>query len=239
MKKLNKNWITEKHIDLEYKRYLLLAYLNEVNDNFDQNILYPYYAELKEHHEQLIFLHENTQSIFENFPDRANGIDWQNFNIIYEKTIENDRLMQEIQEIINYSIPQIEYCLNEGRKIYDFIEEHLHIDPIGIIPLYPREGYLLLRNGNNKQTRVYEYQITLFDKPDVKYKHIRTQYVRSYRKSFINTLDSIKTDLIRENKELPNPATYAVETDMTLPLNETFLPIAKRVLVKYVTEVNE
>jgi len=239
MKKLNKNWITEKHIDLEYKRYLLLAYLNEVNNNFDHNILYPYYAELKEHHEQLIFLQENTQNLFESFPDRAKGIDLQNFNIIYEKAIENDRLMQEIQEIINYSIPQIEHCLNEGRKIYDFIEEHLRIDPIGILPLHPGEGYLLLRNGSNKQTRVYEYQITLFDKPDVKYKHVHTQYVRSYRKNFINTLESIKTDLIRGNKKLPNPATYAVETEMTLPFNETFLPIAKRVLVKYVTDINK
>ena len=75
MKKLNKNWITEKHIDLEYKRYLLLAYLNEVNNNFDQNILYPHYAELKEHDEQLIFLQENTQNLFESFPERAKGID--------------------------------------------------------------------------------------------------------------------------------------------------------------------
>jgi len=239
MKKLNKNWITEKHIDLEYKRYLLLAYLNEVNNNFDQNRLYPYYTELKEHHEQLVFLQENTQNLFESFPEQAKGIDLQKFNIIYEKAIENDRLMQELQEIINYSIPQIENCLNEGKKIYDFIEEHLRIDPIGILPLHPREGYLLLRNGSNKQTRVYEYQITLFDKPDVKYKHIHTQYVRSYRKNFINTLESIKTDLIRGNKKLPNPATYAVETEMTLPFNETFLPIAKRVLVKYVTDVNE
>ena len=235
MKNLNKNWITEKHIDLEYKRYVLLAWLNEVNHNFDKNILYPFYSELKEHHKQLIFLQESTQSIFEGFTERAKSIDWQSHNIIYEKTIDNDRLMQEIKAIINYSIPQIEHYLNEGRKIYCFIEDHLHIDPIGVIPLYPGEGYLLLKNGNNNQTRVYEYKITLFNKPDDKFKHVQTRYVRSYKKNFINTLESIKSDLIRGNKELPNPATYAVETEMALPVNETFLPIAKRVLVKYVT----
>ena len=33
---------------------------------------------------------------------------------------------------------------------------------------------------------------------------------------------------------LPNPATYVIETEMIIPFEETFLPMAKRTLVKRV-----
>ena len=33
---------------------------------------------------------------------------------------------------------------------------------------------------------------------------------------------------------MPNPATYAIESEWTVPLEETLLPIAKRRLLKFV-----
>jgi hypothetical protein len=33
---------------------------------------------------------------------------------------------------------------------------------------------------------------------------------------------------------LPNPATYVIESELDIPLEETLLPIARRSLVKYV-----
>ena len=41
MPKLSKDWITEKHIDFEYKKYVLLAYLQEVEKHFEMTSLYP------------------------------------------------------------------------------------------------------------------------------------------------------------------------------------------------------
>jgi hypothetical protein len=41
--------------------------------------------------------------------------------------------------------------------------------------------------------------------------------------------------MIRYNKQLPNPAVYAIETILTFPLDETLLPIAKRSLVKFLS----
>ncbi len=35
METLNKNWLTEGWMDLEYKKYLLLAYLQETAASFD------------------------------------------------------------------------------------------------------------------------------------------------------------------------------------------------------------
>jgi hypothetical protein len=46
MADLNKNWLTEKYIDFEYKKYVLLAWLQEVNNNFQDQKLYPFLAQL-------------------------------------------------------------------------------------------------------------------------------------------------------------------------------------------------
>lgn len=46
-------------------------------------------------------------------------------------------------------------------------------------------------------------------------------------------MKNIKSDLLRYNKNLPNPATYVIESELTLPFEDTLLPLAKRTLVKY------
>jgi hypothetical protein len=44
--------------------------------------------------------------------------------------------------------------------------------------------------------------------------------------------NAIKLDLISENKELPNPATYAFNTDLHFPFRETIFPVTKRKLLR-------
>lgn len=140
--------------------------------------------------------------------------------------------MQEIETILDFSIPQMEHYLKEGKKIYDFIEERLKIYPVGVIPLNCEFGYLFLKSGFSPNTEVYEYHITIFENPSEKYRGLHISYVATYEKSIMNTFESIKTDLLRFNKNLPNPAAYVIETEMILPFDETFLPMAKRTLVK-------
>jgi hypothetical protein len=82
---------------------------------------------------------------------------------------------------------------------------------------------------------VYEYQITFWETASEKYKAIHTHYVRSYEKNISTTFQSMKSELVRANKQLPNPAVYAIESEMELPLEETFLPIAKRMLVRHLS----
>lgn len=232
---LSKNWLTEKHIDFEYKKYILLAYLNEVSSSFDKNKLYPWLAELIEHYRQVSAIRENKQNIVNTFPKRMSYLDLERFKVTYESIVEDDALMAEIESIVNFSIPQFEYHLSEGKKIYDFIEEQLHIYPVGVMPLNPNAGYMML-NDNSGDTRVYEYQITLFEQPEEKYRGISTKFISTFRRSLSRTLESIKNDLIRANRSLPNPATYAIEIDLHIPHEETFLPIAKRTLVKYIAQ---
>jgi len=43
MKKLPTNWLTDGLINFEYKKYLLLAYLKSVEEEFESKRLYPFF----------------------------------------------------------------------------------------------------------------------------------------------------------------------------------------------------
>lgn len=235
MKKLSSNWITEKLIDFEYKKYVLLAYLQEVNSSFEKTHLYPFLSDLVDHYRNLLQLKENKQALYETFPERLTSADFMNFNLVFRKIIQDDSLMQEIESIIDFSIPEFEKQLHEGKKIFDFIENHINIQPVGVLPINPAEGYFILSNGSSPETRVFEYQITIYENPEEKYRGIYTQHLTTYQRSLSNTNESIKSDLIRFNRKLPNPATYSIESEMTFPFTETLIPVAKRTFIKYLS----
>ena len=235
MGQLSKNWLTEKHIDFEYKKYLLLAYLGDVRQNFNATRLYPWLAELIEHYRSAMAVKENKQNLKKFFPQRLSGIN-EKGQLSYENVMGDDDLMSELQNIIEYALPQFQQRVDEGKSIYDIVEEHLHIQPVGIIPLHPECGYMFLKGGRSAATNVYEYQVSFFENATEKFKAIHTHFVRSFEKNISTTFQSIKGDMLRENKRLPNPAAYAIETEMSLPLEETFLPIAKRMLVRHLSQ---
>lgn len=232
MKTLSNNWLTEDLIDAEYKRYILLAYLADVQQNFNAKKLYPQFADLIAHYTQLIVLKENAQSLYNSFPDQAKQFDWENLRINYDKIVQNDVLMAELEQIIDFSIPQFQTYLKQGRELYDYIESHLKVEPVGVVPLYVNEGYMFMLKPNTKETAVYEYQVTIFTKEKATYRQMYTEHIDTYRWGVINTPENLKSELIKQRPKLPNPAVYTIETLVDIPFAETYLPIAKRVLVK-------
>jgi len=235
MERLNENWITESHIDFEYKKYLLLAYLQHVSECFTETRLYPAFGELVQHYRNLVNLKEQKKNLFDSFPEKLSQADFTKFKLVYEKLSQDTELMKEIESIIEFSIPQFQHHLSEGKKIYDVIESKINIIPIGIMPIHFDVGYMLLKSGKDRETRVYEYQLTIFEGPEERYRAISLQYINSFEKSLGNTYENIKGELLLFNRNLPNPATYAIETDLILPIEETLLPLAKRSLMKFIS----
>lgn len=232
MKLLSKNWLTEDVIDAEYKRYILLAYLADVQQNFDERKLYPHFADLVDHYAQLLALKENTKNLYNAFPEQAKQLDWENLRISYEKLVQNDALMEELEEIIDFSIPQFHHYLHTGKEIYDDVESHLKVEPVGVVPLHTNEGYMFIINPTTKDTEIYEYHSTLFTDKEEKYRSLQTLHIGTYKRSIVNTPEHMKIELIRALPKMPNPAVFAVVSEIDLPYTETFLPIAKRALVK-------
>jgi hypothetical protein len=149
--------------------------------------------------------------------------------------IEDDELMQELEEIINYSAGIIKNTISNGTEIYEFVENKLNIFPVGIVPLEVNEGYFFLSNGSNRVTRVYQYSLSIFQKQDEKYRSIKTEFIDDWERNLVNTYENIKVELIRRKRNFPNPAVYCIETGLSFPIDETLLPVAKRSLVRYIS----
>src|SRR5215510_10802795 len=194
MKSLSETWFAEGYIDFELKKYTLLAYLQQVNSYFNENKLYPQLADIIFHYNNLVAFRENKKFLQEHFPKKLSGIQLEKLQFLYEQMVEDDELMKELEEIINYSTSTIKETINNGTEIYEFIEDKLVISPIGLIPLDTNEGYFFLSS-------------------------VRTSYIDNQRRSMTNTYETIKADLIRYRNELPNPAVYAVEIELNFPYN--------------------
>ncbi len=238
MKQLSTNWLTEGTIDLEYKKYLLLGYLQHVDEEFKQEKLYPCLADLINHHHNLLDLKEQKQQALNSFPKKIVSIDPAKFELEYERLVQDDQYLEEIQQIMEYALPQLGKYLRNGQYIYDYVAEQMMLQPIGIVPMKMDEGYMLLREGGQKKVDVFEYTLTLFESANENYRALKTQYLASYPLSITSTYQSIKYELIKTRKELPNPATFAIEAEKDFPFTETLYPIAKRLLIKELSRIS-
>lgn len=235
MKQLSQTWFAEGYIDFELKKYTLLAYLHEINRNFNENKLYPQLSDLIFHYNNIVAFRENKKYLQEHFPKKLTGIQIEKLQVLYEQMIADDVLMQELEEIITYSANEMKTTISNGAEIYEFVEDNLHITPIGIVPLDIQEGYFFLSAGNSRSTHVYQYRLSFFEKHDEKFRSIKTSYVEMMRRSMVNTYENLKTELIKNRSNIPNPAVYSIETELSFPVEETLLPIAKRSLVKFIS----
>jgi hypothetical protein len=234
MKNLSENWITEGWIDFEYKKYLLLAYLNHVDSQFKEVKLYPPLADLIHHYSKLKSFEENKEVIKTSFPKLLQGPNWSEMKMNYKPLFIDDEMMKQLEEIISFSLPQLKSYIENGKNIYDFLEKEMLIEPVGISPLYQKEGYALLSFENSKDIFIYRYKVNLFQNSIDTFKGIMMQLIKSVRRSIVNSFEQIKMDLIKTYKELPNPATYSILCQHKIPLEESFLPISKRMLLKKV-----
>ncbi len=234
MEKLSQNWFIEGSIDAEFKKYLLLAYLQQVEENFENFKLYPNLAELISHYRNLVSFKESKNLVQQNFPEVLTDMDAQQFKLIYEKVVSDDELMQEIMNIVNQSMKLMKHALDQGKDIYETLESRIKIEPVGIVPIYKYDGYLFLKTYNSKTTKVYQYHIAAFAQNTQEYRSINTQWVGDYEYSLTTHFEFIKQDLVKKNKFLPNPAAFAAHADMEIPILESLLPIVKRKIIQYI-----
>jgi hypothetical protein len=235
MKTLSETWFADGYIDFELKKYTILAYLQEIHRHFNENRLYPQLADIIFHYNNLVAFRENKKYLQEQFPKKLTGVQLERLQILYEQLIGDDELMQELEDIINFSTQEMRTAISSGTEIYEFVEEKLVIFPVGIVPLDSNEGYFFLSEGTHSDTRVYQYRLSFFEKHDEKYRSIRTEFINTWEKNLVNTYENIKAELLRVKTELPNPAVFSIETELKFPVDETLLPVAKRSLVRYIS----
>lgn len=231
---LSETWFMEGYVDFELQKYRLLSYLKEVQHHFNEKKLYPYLSDVIFHYNNLIAFRNNKRFLQEQFPKKLNGIDVEKLEMLYEKILADDALMQELESITEFSVHQMKNTIETGAEIYEHVETHTCIEPIGILPLYKNEGYILLTQWNTSSINAYAYTITLFENKNARYKGVRVDYINTWKRSIINTYPQVKKEIIKVFRTLPNPAVFSIETKLQLPVEETLLPIGKRMLMKQI-----
>lgn len=228
---MNKDWITDGWIDFEYKKYLLLAYLQYARKHFDMIELYPPLSELIDHYRYLKDYSSKQGELESKFPGELKGIDLKKLKLVYKKVVEKEQSMEAIEEIIQFAIPEFEKAIKEGKDIYDFVEEQMVFEPVGISPLYKDEGFLFIQTPM-ELIQIFRYQLSRIFRGNDQFQSLQTELIRSEPTSLMNGLSQIKLKLREQFKELVNPATYIAYSDLDVPVDATLLPLAKRALLR-------
>jgi hypothetical protein len=236
MDTLKHDWLTEGLMDYEYKKFIVLAYLKDVRSRFNKSELYPFMSDLVFHYRNLVKVKESKQLLFEYFPKSLSRADFIKLKLSYDKLVKDDEVMQVIEDIITFALPKMEHALEEGKELFEFVEEHIEISPVGLSPLYAQEGYLMINQDYSQEISIYRYQMTLFEHANEHYRSVSTHFVGNEFKGLSKSYENIKLALARNFTDLPNPATYLAVSKLKFPLNETILPVAKRMLVREISE---
>ena len=115
MEKLSKDWLTQGLIDFEYKKYLLLAYLQTARKSFSKVELYPFLADLIFHYRNLMSVKENKTLIRESFPKEISPEEIRHLELRYREIVEDDAIMAELDAIIEFARRDLHHARVFGR----------------------------------------------------------------------------------------------------------------------------
>lgn len=232
MKKLKDNWLTEGLIDFEYKQYLVLSYLQSVKGEFEGQKLYPTLSDLVFHYKNLITIRDNQQLMYQHFPQEISKADFRKLELSYRKIVENSEIMNELTDILSFAIPKFKNLLEEGKDLYEALASQLEIEPVGISPIRKEEGYLFMQPFRPSNTLIYYYQTSIFESAEERFRGINLRMLDSIKKGIGETYENLKLQLIRKYQYLPNPATFLIISKVPCPMEESLLPISKRLLMQ-------
>lgn len=220
--------------DFEGAQYRILSGLQHVRQAFSRNIIYPHLGDLIKLYDSLTSIIRQLVGLREAIPGIAKGLDPGTNTLIYEKPELGSDRMAIVEDLIRWSLPHVRNTVDEGRMVFEFVEENIHMEEVGILPSYVEEGYLIMPDSRQHQTHVLQYSLSVFTCTDERYRTLKTTHIKSIPRYGVHrSPQSIKLELLAENRALPNPATYFFATDLDFPFDQTIFPVAKRKLIQY------
>lgn len=223
---LSPTWITDHTLDEEYKRYVVLSYAQEVDQAFSRCYIQPHLDELSSHIAQLESLNHNYEQLKKNIGGDLLGLDWKKGELKFAyKDAEGWEL---IEQSARFALEKFYPLMQGGKDLLQDLELQLEVFPLGIVPLYKREGYLLLTSGNSSFTTAYYYHMPLAQIDQNK--QLNTEKVDEFPIELGTTYMQVKRALAQQY-DLPNPAVFVVTSSLELPLESAMIPIASHKVI--------
>lgn len=228
------DWAFRPAFDLELKQYTLLAYLQRVERRFAERKLFPHIADLECHIEELERVRERKNRLARELGTDLLGFDQQT-GAARRQPLVPDEWPAVIDEVIAWALPGLAEARRRGVELLEDICDRITLFPVGLMPLDAKAGWLMLRCGGEARVYAYDVQPLRLPRDEHMERRVRTRYVTTYSVSLASTYQWIKTDLLRSRPELPNPAVFVFESDLSLPTVETFMPLAKQLVYEQVS----
>ncbi len=214
-------WFLEKHLDVEYQTYRLLAYLQHVRVQFLQVKLYPYLSQLIKHYEFI----DNISSRMEEIKQKTN-------NEL------NDEVTEYIYEISNLIKDKTKPAIYEGINLFNIVLKSMKYEIIGIIPEYNQEGYIIASYEQVDRLDIMRFNVSSIINYD-KFYITGIDYLESLDN--ISTLrrapEFIKDYILGKYRDLPNPIVVYIKASYYIPLHETLIPLMRRVLPGWIQAI--
>lgn len=230
---LNLNHFTKARDDVEKRQYQVLAELKKISAEFQYYKVYPHLSRLIELQRTLKEVIGHITDLRNKFPTRIGKIDWVNKTIEHEVVFVDGTDLQNVEDLIRWALPHIEKTIHEGASIHEYVSEKLTVEHVGIVPSYMEEGYFFLPDNKERRLNLFQFEVSIFRSSEDRYRSLKTTFLKSIGKNSLEiSPNSVKLELIREKKDLPNPATFSFRTDLDFSFRKTILPVAKRKLMQ-------
>jgi len=225
--------------DLETRQYQILGALQKVKEQFRNNYIYPHLSSLIENFRILEDIESHITGLYEKFPRQIKKVDIEKMEIEHEVIFSDGGNLEMVKDLIQWARPYIEATINEGVSMFEYVDERLNVEQVGLMPGYTDEGYFFIPDNNEKKLCLFRYELSIFSSSDEKYRALKTNFVKKLELAAVHrSPNAVKMDLVKEYKELPNPATYAFNTELKMPFEYTLFPVAKRKLMRHLHEIN-
>jgi hypothetical protein len=223
--------------DWEMNQYRILGGIKTARAEFDKKRIYPALAMLIKLKRELNQIKDEKNNLSQQFPKQIAGFDIKEQKVIYEASDDLNRYenIEVIFDLVDWAIPHINKAIEEGIVLFDFVEENMFLEQVGILPMYKEEGYFMINDNIAMELQVHRYECTLFSSGEEKYRSLKTEFVKSKKQGIIiRSPEEIKQELIKERTDLPNPATFHLDSELDFPFAETILPVAKRKRISHI-----
>jgi hypothetical protein len=233
MESLSLNLFTGAVEDVERTQYKVLAGLKNARSAFDEQRVYPHLGRLVKLHGALVTVLDRTEEFRTPETGHISGIDWDGKKVTYEWPELEGTEMAEVEDLIRWALPRIRDAIEEGKNVYEQVEDNLELEMVGIVPSYVQEGYLMVPHREEGVLHVLRYTLSIIEGEDERHRALKTTHCKTVSQESVDVDPStIKLQLVEERRDLPNPATYFSNIDLHVPYQETLLPVVKRRLVR-------
>ncbi len=230
MEKLSLSYIFDVTEDRELAEYKVLGILRNYRDLFRQNKIYPYLSELIDIAYTFEDFMDTNPLYFERAAKDMVIVDIESEISGTEVLLVTETELEQIRDFMKWAIPCIENVINEGKAIYDFVEDNMELSRTEKYSNFSDNGYLIIPDNLSGKINIYKYRVPGEESGKTIIRKVETELLSSYE--FAD--NPYKQILFKDSFDRNS---IFINTDLSLPFQETILPVVQRLIAAKLNEV--